>query len=513
MKTNKPAAAKTAAPLSETALLARIQKNPRDFEAFYQLGVTYVHTNRLQAAIQCLEQAARLRPSSGLLNDLGVAYRKFGVFGSAMKSFEEAVRLDPANGKAHFNLAGAFLGLGKTQEAIKHYRLTVTCIPEWAERADASIAIAYEREGDYSQAMAQIQPYLDAGTSHFSIGNALSFLALNSPSHKEQISPAIKMLENALDSGQIEAHDRPYFLYRIGLLYQKKKDFTTAFEAFRRAHDVNIRFNEEGHAHLLAGIRSSFLSPQATQATTTRRHFFIVGLPRSGSTLIDQILSMSNDLHSVGEDDFFHQSVFEAASPKTIEDLFLPLPETVLSRIRSAYLQRSFRDNRPTRLVLDKNLENYLHIGQILQVFPDAKIIWSLRDPRDACTSIYTYDFSGQFAWRHDLGQMARHANSLDSLMRYWMDRYPKNVYAACYEKLVRDPESEIRKLITFCGLDWDDRYLRPHESDRIQATVSYNQVTQPIYTSAIGRWKNYEKHLAPLLEELEIPEEYRMES
>lgn len=492
-----------------------IQKNPKNINALSQLASLYAQRNDLVSALPLLQRAAQLAPSSLRFNELGVAYHKVGRPDLALAVLEKAVALDRNNGAALFNYGGQLKIVGETERAFELFRLAAEKDERLKIPAIAACATLKEELGQVDEAFADIMTLIEQGHKDPALLSSLGRILHQHAKFSEHLDWAIALLVAALEQQSVRPHEANSYYFLLGTLYQKKKKYDLAFRAFEQGHRLsNYRYDEAFELGVLDQIISSWsmADPKklAVNSPAKQALFFVVGMPRSGSTLVEQILSVHPESTSLGESDYFSKvlgSYFEREPGHAATYGSCPLAAEEAAAMRSLFMQRAFQTRRPTQIVTDKTLTNTMHVGQILQVFPHAKILWTRRDPRDACLSCYTFDFSGSLAYRHDLRSLARYHNKTEALMHFWQERYPASVYAVDYEELIRNPEAKIRELIAFCDLPWSDDYLRFHQVKRTVTSASYNQVTQPIYSSAIGRWKNYEKHLGPLLAELELPQ------
>lgn len=498
--------------LSESKLLEALKKNPKNLQALSALADLYMQQNNLYAALPLLQRAVQIAPSSARLNILGAVYYKLGKHDLAHPLLEKAIALDGNNGSALFNYAMLLDTLGKTEKALEFLSLAGEKVARLRIPAIATSATFKERMGRVDEAFADILSLVEQGHRTSPVLRAFGKILNEQTKFSAHIDAGISLLEGALEEKLIEPHEINSFYFLLGGLYQKKKNYDAAFHCFEQGHQYSNRIYHE-ETEVAAFIRVCQAWEETTAALpqndpSRQQFFFIVGMPRSGSTLVEQILAVHSGATSVGESSYFTRAIVELF--KSIREPHSssggrPLSADEVITIRSLYMQQAFKSHRPAAVITDKTLSNTYHVGQILQVFPNAKIIWTRRDPRDACLSCYTFDFAGPHAYRHDLKTLARYHNRTEALMRFWHERYPENVYALDYEEMIGHPEESIRKLIDFCGLPWSDDYLNFHQVKRNVSTASYNQVTQPIYNSAVGRWKVYEKHLNPLLEELDL--------
>jgi hypothetical protein len=235
---------------------------------------------------------------------------------------------------------------------------------------------------------------------------------------------------------------------------------------------------------------------------------FIVGLPRSGTSLIEQIVSAHPDAYGAGE----LNDIPEIATliPKLFGDK-IGYPQCIrllkkrhLEELSSRYLRRLETLNTDAKRITDKLPLNFLNLGLISLLFPRARIIHCRRDPMDNCLSLYFNHFSGIHEFAYNLEDLGFYYREYLRLMKHWKKALDLPITDISYEELITDPDANLRKIVSACGLDWDPRCATYYESGRYVHTISHADVTRPLYGSAIGRWMNYEKHLKPLQEALQ---------
>jgi hypothetical protein len=237
---------------------------------------------------------------------------------------------------------------------------------------------------------------------------------------------------------------------------------------------------------------------------------FVLGMPRSGTTLVEQILASHPDVHGAGELPWLN----EMARNLRGADVNGYFPEvakswsaTQLRDLGGQYVQYLRTKASVAGHVTDKMPMNFRFVGLIHMILPNARIVHTRRDAADTCLSCFTKNFAGAIDYTYDLGELGRYWRAYDDLMSHWRQVLPPGAMLEVqYEDLVADFDRQARHLVTYCGLEWDDRCLSFHHTQRPVRTASVNQVRQPIFASSIGRWRDYEPWLAPLLKELDLP-------
>jgi hypothetical protein len=231
---------------------------------------------------------------------------------------------------------------------------------------------------------------------------------------------------------------------------------------------------------------------------------FIVGMVRSGTSLVEQILSSHPDVHGAGELPDIIQITnglqdFLGASAPYPECLSL-LKQEHLDALAQHYLEHLKQISPDARRVVDKMPGNFMHLGLIEMLFPEARVIHCMRDPVDTCLSAYFQDFSRSHPYAYDLSNLGAFYRAYLKVMAHWRKILRLPLFELQYEDLIANQEQVSRALIEFCGLEWDDRCLQFHETQRFVGTASYDQVNRPLYKQSVARWKRYERHLGPLL-------------
>jgi hypothetical protein len=233
----------------------------------------------------------------------------------------------------------------------------------------------------------------------------------------------------------------------------------------------------------------------------------VLGMPRSGTTLIEQIISSHPDVGGAGEVQDLENATkilvhrHKLANP--MPELARELSPAQLTELGETYVERLRRRAPQSKRITDKLLGNYNRIGLIHLVLPNAVIVHCRRNPVDNCVSIYTNHFAERLEHANDLGRLGRYYRRYHALMAHWRAVLPGRFLDVAYEDTVRDVEAAARRVLEWCGLTWDPRCLDFQKNARRVATLSITQVRQPVYTSSVDRWRNYEKHLGPLLQEL----------
>lgn len=330
----------------------------------------------------------------------------------------------------------------------------------------------------------------------------------------EQIVP---QYEKRLTQPGLSPEEKMNIAYVVSMYYEKKDDARRSFEFLKQGNDLNRTSYNYSHSETesLFGLLKSSLTDQFIQACRdltphkdSAAPIFILGMPRSGTTLIEQILSSHSRVDAEGE----LQTLSECFQKET--DLVLSDAPDVdradgLARVFNAYLEQvramqSQRGESIPEFFTDKMPYNFMMAGFIAAALPNAKIIHCTRDPLETCFSIYKQNFSGTHAYKNDLVELGGYFKAYEGFMAFLNERFPGQIYEANYERMVADSETEIEKLVAHCGLEMESACLMFHKNKRAVRTASVAQVRQPIYKDAVRASKPFEKELKPLIDILE---------
>jgi hypothetical protein len=292
--------------------------------------------------------------------------------------------------------------------------------------------------------------------------------------------------------------------------YERAFDHLAQANAIKRRQMVCDESAELAKMHRVAQVLTpAFISSKAGQGNPSDRPIFIIGMPRSGSTLIEQVLASHPRVFGSGEQRTFGDAVNFFIQPDGPEypDIVPNLTAGQLNALGSAYLSRMATLVRDDRKFTDKMPANFNFAGLIHLALPHARIIHVGRNPLDTCLSIFATNFGDPLAFAYDLGELGRYYRAYERLMEHWRRVLPEGAMLEVrYEDVVADIEAQARRIVDYCGLEWDDACLAFHKTSRPVRTASVAQVRQPIYKTSVERWRPYERHLGPLLEALGRP-------
>ena len=421
----------------------------------------------------------------------------------ALETIGKAIKLEPRN-PMHRTIRGqALLHSQRHEEALAAYKEALKLNPGWPS-AVRGLTEVYFLLNEPEQAYDFLKPILSADRMDPQVALAFTRICANVGKAPEGVA----LLECWVDDERFPPEQRRPGLFQLGALYDKMGRYDDAFETYHKANKLRPgKFHAARHRattdRVIAGTTRETLDALPEPDTKSDKPIFIVGMPRSGTSLVEQALSC-------------HRRIFGAGELTAIDDIVQALSHSDMARLPREEVQRYVekfatgylgllkRLGRGADFVTDKNPLNFKHLGVISKVLPGARIIHCVRNPLDTCVSNYFHNFIGRTAFSDNLADLGSFYNDYRRLMEHWKSVVSIPILDVVYEDVVEDFESNARRIIEFLELDWDPEILRFHESKRITHTASTEQVRKPIYKTSAQRWKRYERHLDPLIEALD---------
>ena len=439
------------------------------------------------------------------------AFRREAV-AEAAAAYQRAVALWPSHAEAWLNLGAAHARLGSTQDAAACARRVLELRPD-DPRALNNLSNALSAQGRFEEAARcymralEIRP-ADAEAYY----NLVNLRPLDDGSPESEAAFA-RLTRHAEALDRFSTREQVALLFALARALDARGEPDKAFESFARAnalHRSTLRFDIDRSERLAAAIEAQFDSALIARlqglGSPSEQPVFVLGMPRSGTTLVEQILSAHPDVHGAGEHGLFPALVSRMRSPAGLGFPLLAsgLSPPDLQNLADAYLRHLEAVSGGKTRVVDKTVGNFELVGLIHLCLPNARIIHCRRDPRDVCVSCFSTRFSGGHDYAYDLHELGRYWRRYDRLMAHWSAVLPPGrVLDVSYEDLVDDLEGSAQRLVAHLGLPWDDACLRFYEASREVRTASFAQVRRPIYKGSVGRWRRYAAHLGPLLDAL----------
>jgi len=486
-----------------------LELQPDYAEVYSNLGNVLAEQDDLRAAESFHRRAIELRPDFvEACANLGYVLRKIGRLTESERILRDALDRRAEDPGMLSNLALTLTELGRVDEAAELYRRVVELRPEDAEAFDnlgnvlADMGRVEEAAAQYRHALA-IRPELARTWFHLSLVKRF-----------ERDDADRDAIESALARDDLSDHERTYLEYAAGKAWadlgeEPDRAFThyaNGARLKRASLDYEVERDEAMFAATARMFSAERLDSLAGIGHESSAPVFIVGMPRSGSTLVEQILSSHPRVHGAGERSDLNLLVEETGRrhERVFPEWVADLDADGFRQLGQEYCRTMVDPLEDAFRVTDKMLSNFLYAGLIRVMLPHARVIHVRRNPVDTCLSCFTYLFAGQHAVTYDLEELGRYYRAYDALMEHWRHVLPAEfLLEVQYEDLVDDAQTWIARMLDHCGLEWDDACLEFHSSKRAVRTASSQQVRQPLYRRAIGRWRAYGDHLQPLLESL----------
>ena len=478
-----------------------------------RLGQALQGAGQLEDAARCFRQALQLAPGNteaALL--LGALLLQTGSYDQAVSIYKQLLQREPGNVPAQTGLGRSYLQMGQPETAASCCEKALAGSPDDID-AIALAADIDEKQGRLEQALERLRPMIGAGVSRSNIVLAYAAVCRSLKMPED----AIDKLEGLLQGGaSMSSGERAGIYFALGGLCDAAGEYDRAFAHYRQGNSLNHcdfdRSRPECDINAMINLFTPAYCEQMPRAgNSSQLPVFIVGMHRSGTSLVEQILAAHPDVYGAGELPDLTQMMFSLGSVLGTDchytDCLPQLTVPALDTLSVKHLDRLSALGGSAQRVTDKMPGNFMYLGFIEQAFPGARIIHCRRDPLDTCLSGYFQNFGGAQTYMNDLGDLGFVYRCYQRMMAHWQQVLTLPIMDVQYEQLVARPETVIRELVESCGLPWDEQCLSFHASERYVNTASYDQVRQPMYTRSVGRWKHYEQHLAPLREALGDPD------
>jgi tetratricopeptide (TPR) repeat protein len=501
-----------------------IASNPDYAEAHNNLGNIFRELEQLDAAVKSYEKVTAINPDYPEAHyNLGNTLVELGQLEDAIKSYEKVIAINSNYHEAHYNLGNTLVELGQLEDAIKSYEKVVAINPNHPE-AYFNLGNSFQQLGKLDQAIKCYERAISIKPNYSGAYYHLSYLKKYMAS-----DPQISKMQSLISSDNITQSDRIDLYFALSKV---NENLDNQDELFKYLHEGNRLLKEELNYSLdrsktlFSTVKEIFSLPYLdikksfSSEPSTFKPIFIVGMPRSGSTLVEQIMSSHHAVHGAGEFQDLRSLIAPILSDNLIQGSEIAstsigdkkihlsskasLPEAAFLSLRKQYLDALSNLNVSESVITDKSLLNFRFIGFILTSFPEAKIIHMKRDARAICWSIYKSNFRSKGnGYSYNFDDLAGFYGLYADLMDFWHQLFPDRIYDMCYEDLTTNQEEETRKLLQYCELDWDKNCLSFHKNKRAVKTASAIQVREKMYQGSSEAWKKYEEHLKPLTKAL----------
>lgn len=486
-----------------------LKLDPDSARTHFNLGNAQRDSGKTEAAKTSYNHALAINPGyTAVHNNLGNLLLSTGDVENAHSHFKQALKAQPNNEQAHNNMGSVLKELGRYDDAISSYHKALELRPDFAE-AHNNLGIVFSDLGQMDSAICCFESALE-----YRAGYANAYRNLSRVKTFQSGDSHITQMEQLYSSKDTNEPDSIHLCFALGKVFNDLGDTHKAFDYWSKGnalHKSQQHYKIADDEQLFSAIKQSYKSTQSifsmpgAFSDDSIRPIFIVGMPRSGTTLVEQILASHTQVHGAGE-------------LNTVENLLTPLfrnsfktsPDKPLVEqhhvleLRETYLEmmKSKRFEEP--VMTDKMPLNFRWVGFILQALPNAKIVHVVRDPVATCWSIFQNYFPGSgLNWAYDTNDLAAYLSLYNELMKFWHSYFPDNIYQLNYESLTKYQRIETGKLLSFCELPWEEDCMNSHTVKRVVKTASSDQVRRKMYQGSSLNWKQYESHLQNLIQSL----------
>lgn len=483
-----------------------IQLSPQHFQAYSNMGNTLRSMGRNGEAIRCFERAIQIMPDyAEAYSGLGAALNDQGLHKQAIENLRKAIELKPGLAATHCNLGNALDDLGLHEEAQASYRAALKIKPDFAE-VHSNLGNSLFDFGRYEEAIASYERALELKPGFAEAHNNLSRLKTFT-----RDDPQMAEILRRLADPDLTENSRMHLSFALGKAYEDLGEVDLSFKYLQQGNRLRKKasgYHIDSAREMFQQIKALFNSNHSYQTDGAEnagpyKHqpIFIVGMPRSGTTLTEQILASHSQVWGGGELEALGR-IMTPVIQQSMTARETSIPASVLTDCRDAYLAELQGLPATAPYITDKMPQNFRWAGFLLTTMPKVKIIHVRRDPVASCWSMFKMQFKGH-GYSNDLLDLANYYKLYLDLMEFWKQEFPGRIHDLDYERLTRNQESETRSLLAYCGLDWEEQCLEFYKTRRAVRTPSSNQVRKKMYTGSSEAWRKYGEHLKPLIEAL----------
>ncbi|RZO19429.1 MAG: sulfotransferase family protein [SAR86 cluster bacterium] len=490
--------------LAEESYKNVLSKDNKNVDALRLLGLLAFKNNNHDIAEKLLIRAIQLDPYFHLLWDnLAKVFRVQNKLEESKKAFENLIKLDPKNNEAFVALGTIYNKLAQYKDGINSYKKALKLNDNNA-RVYLSMGHALKTLGNRNECedsyLKAIKLFPLSGEGYWSLANLKTYTFNENQIHA--MKSAIK--EDMHEQEKIQ------MMFALGKAYESKKDFKESFKFYndgnwmqRKTVEYNAEENSKSIDLTIDFFKQNKEKLNFDSGISSKDPIFILGLPRAGSTLLEQILSSHSMIEGTEE---LHNIMTIGRRIRTTNDSknylnnLLDLNKENISSYGNMYIDETRWARKDNNFFIDKMPNNFPHIGLIKMILPNAKIIDARRNPLDGCFSCFKQYFAKGQHFTYDLDDVARYYKDYLKIMKFWNNYFPDDIHTVCYENVINNPEQEVRLMLKYLGLDFEKSCMDFHKSSRPVKTASSEQVRQPIYKSGMNYWENYEDDLSTLV-------------
>jgi tetratricopeptide (TPR) repeat protein len=493
-----------------------LKKIPKNDYLLNLIGMAYQGRSQHNKAINYFKESLKQNPDNiAATNNYANSLKAVGKFEASKELFEKILKINPGYINAYNNYANLKTLYNDYDGAIKLYKKALELLKknENIDKSNSlgflfSLAAAYQSNNQVEESKKVLDEIFSIDQSHTGAHKLLSSIFKYSLENKRSIDHLNEM-EKIYNTDDLIIEKKIDISFSLGKAFEDLKNFDKAYNYLKKANELRFKkfgSNFENEKKLIKNIIKTFQDinlDNSNKDIPQKKIIFICGMPRSGTTLTEQIIASHNEVYGAGElvymqqilkKNFFVDVKFD--KQKIID--YQNLPNNIIS---SEYLEHFNIYNFSQNTITDKAPQNFRWIGFLKLFFPNSKVVHCFRNPKDNCLSLFKNSFaSSMMDWSNKPEDIANYYNLYSETMNFWKSKIPNFIHDVEYEKLVEDKEKEIKKILEFCELEWDDKCLRPDKNSKTPIkTVSVSQARQPIYKSSIKNSTNFDELLSEM--------------
>ena len=461
---------------------------------FNLLSIAYQKNGEIEKSIDVMKEALTLNPNHpNFLNNIGTCFYKLHKYSLANKYFEKGLEIDSHHLHILNNLGNLKRETNKIEESIEYYK-KVLSIQKDAVPTLFNLVGIYRITNQKDDSKKYCKKILELNKKLTDADRQYSLV------HKYvENDPHLNEMLKKINDDDLNNLEKIHLYYGVHKAYEDIQDYKNAFKFLKTGNKLlkkETKYNFSKDEKRINNYINLYKKIKHFKSSDAHRGLiFIVGMPRSGSSLIEQILSSHKNVFGGGEIPYIQEIVNKIISEKKID-------ASLIDNYRNNYLSLIAELDDSSSVFTDKELLNFYNVGLILILFPKAKIINCTRDPIDNCWSIYKNYFPIKTQFVNDFKDISKFYKLYLNTMSFWQKEFPKNIFQLNYETLVENPKDQIEKIINFCDLEWDENVMRHHKSSRIVRTLSFDQANKPISKKVSNTIKNYKSMIGDLIKE-----------
>ncbi len=478
--------------------LVLLKKNDNDF-LWNLLGLSFQNLHQIDKSINCFENALGLNPKNfSASNNLGLSYKKLKNYQRAEECFLKSIELNPKYVNALVNLGNVKNETYFFNDAISYYNQALK-INKNLPLIHLNISSVYQSLNKIKEAKNHLNEAILIDET-FTIADQ----KLTTLEKYDKENSHLKLMIYKLEKLKLNDNQKIYLHFGLNKVYKDLKNYEKSFYHLKNGNRLQrqtLKYDINRHKALSEKIKKIFSKINLKEFKNEnggKNNIFVLGMPRSGTTLIEKIISSHSNVSTISESNFIPEKVYGYLN-KDFEDI----KELLNSNFQNQYNEFIKSFNIRNDIIIDKTLTNFWYLGFIKIMFPNSKVIHVSRNPKDNCLSIFENLFDYSEGWNSDQEELAEYYLIYQDLMKFWNKLFGNSILNIRYEDIVLDTRAKIKELINFCNLNLEEACFNFHENNNPIKTVSFNQANKPIYKSSLEKYKLYEKELEILFSKL----------